>query len=279
LCQVVQNHIGAMAGDACAAEGVPETGESQISDEVAARLFRSLELMEADYQQTLALDRRQLVHPEPLVPRGSLLEDSDDQEDESDIHNSLDGLPGYAALGSDDEGSGSEIEVRTPCQSRGSMDISLATAKPQGGFTGLHPATAIDGGEWGGFQSVSATAVDPHSAVKAFHPPPRLEQDPSGGQLQDELTASQDEAPKQSPWAAPESQVEESFENFADFESSSTALPGPSSMSPLQACPLSDEDIRLIKATMREVRPEPPTWAQSLSDRDLQRMVKDLLRA
>eukprot|EP00913_Durusdinium_trenchii_P007062 g6644.t1 len=58
----------------------------EITDEVAERLFRSLEMMEADYQRTLAAER--------------------DVDEEEDL-----GAAGYAALGSDDGGSDEDEEV------------------------------------------------------------------------------------------------------------------------------------------------------------------------
>ena len=79
-----------MAGDSFAPEG-GDTILPEITDEVADRLFRSLELMEADYQRTLAA--------EPLAR-----ERLDDDEDSDGAVSA-----GYAALGSD--GGSDEEEV------------------------------------------------------------------------------------------------------------------------------------------------------------------------
>eukprot|EP00439_Symbiodinium_sp_Y106_P041569 s5930_g5.t1 len=113
-----------MAGDTTAdSERLPE-----ITDQVAERLFRSLELMEADYQRTLAAEP---TAPQPLQPSGILREQSDSDEDVSGVEEH-----GYAALGSE---VGSDEEVGTD--------------------KGLRPATAED--DWGCWQSGAAETARP----------------------------------------------------------------------------------------------------------------------
>ncbi|CAE7557532.1 unnamed protein product [Symbiodinium sp. KB8] len=121
-----------MAGDTAAdSERLPE-----ITDQVAERLFRSLELMEADYQRTLAAEP---TAPQSLHPSGILREQSDSDEDagsDGEEH-------GYAALGSE---VGSDEEVGTD--------------------KGLCPATAED--DWGCWQSGAAEASRPAQPMQAW---------------------------------------------------------------------------------------------------------------
>mmetsp|Transcript_32811 Transcript_32811/g.67235 ORF Transcript_32811/g.67235 Transcript_32811/m.67235 type:complete len:175 (-) Transcript_32811:83-607(-) len=98
-----------MAGDSFA----PERGDTilpEITDEVADRLFRSLELIEADYQRTLAAEPRQ--------------RETDEEEDEDEPG------AGYAALGSDDGGSEEEAADADWGAFQQSEDVWTATSDP-----------------------------------------------------------------------------------------------------------------------------------------------------
>eukprot|EP00931_Biecheleriopsis_adriatica_P077951 TRINITY_DN51421_c0_g1_i1.p1 TRINITY_DN51421_c0_g1~~TRINITY_DN51421_c0_g1_i1.p1 ORF type:complete len:252 (+),score=69.16 TRINITY_DN51421_c0_g1_i1:39-758(+) len=227
-------HAGANAGGN-GHSGLPEA-LPEITDEVVERLFRSLDIMEADYQATLAAERQRqpCEEPRPLNAEGSLAEEDDGAESV--------GGGGYAALGSDDGGSGSDHEEAF----------------------GSHPATVDDEGDWGSFQS---------SKREAFDPPSRAVQAEAPG-----LPGSTEA--EASPWSAASGVTTQEFEDFADFGPSNPALPAaPPELPVLQVKPLSADEVKLIKNTMREVRPNPPAWAQRLSDADLSRMVKELLRS
>lgn len=70
------------------------------------------------------------------------------------------------------------------------------------------------------------------------------------------------------------------MENFADFGKSNTLLPPPpSGLSQLEVTPFTDQEIRLIKDTMKQVQITPPPWAQNLRNTDFRRMVKEALAA
>ncbi|CAE7226177.1 unnamed protein product [Symbiodinium natans] len=102
-----------MAGDPPAdCEKLPD-----ITDQVAERLLRSLELMEADYQRTLAAEP---VAPQPLQPTGLLHEQADTDEECASG-----GEHGYAALGSEG-GRSMTLRVVLPLAVRGTeLDLGL----------------------------------------------------------------------------------------------------------------------------------------------------------
>ncbi|CAJ1367773.1 unnamed protein product [Effrenium voratum] len=87
----------------------------EITDQVAERLFRSLELMEADYQRTLAAE----CTP-PLEPLGELNESEDE----------VDGFGGYQALGSD--GGSSDDENKEA--DWGGWQVGEAASAPTEGY-------------------------------------------------------------------------------------------------------------------------------------------------
>mmetsp|Transcript_29459 Transcript_29459/g.68303 ORF Transcript_29459/g.68303 Transcript_29459/m.68303 type:complete len:212 (+) Transcript_29459:21-656(+) len=192
-----------------------------ITDQVAERLFRSLELMEADYQRTLAAEP---AARQPLEPTGLLAElgDAEQEEDCEDAMSACSGR-GYAALGSD-AGSDADDEAR----------IAI----------GQLPASAED---WSNWQS-GTDEVQPN-CTQAFSPPAR----PPGGQ-------------------------ENVLECFANFAPSNPALPGPP-QPPAEAKLLTEEEVHLIKETMKQIQPTPPAWATRLSDEAFRRMIKESLRA
>mmetsp|Transcript_119207 Transcript_119207/g.337962 ORF Transcript_119207/g.337962 Transcript_119207/m.337962 type:complete len:203 (+) Transcript_119207:164-772(+) len=69
------------------------------------------------------------------------------------------------------------------------------------------------------------------------------------------------------------------LENFAEFGASNPALPPPPpELNPLQATPLTDEEVDVIKDTMSKVNITPPPWARQIPDDKLLRMVQEMAR-
>lgn len=83
-------------------------------------------------------------------------------------------------------------------------------------------------------------------------------------------------------WSSPAGLAEESesLENFADFGEGNPALPtAPPNIPQLQATPLTDQEVKLIKQTMLQVDLQPPPWASRIPDAELDRMIKELTRS
>lgn len=237
--------------------GFGSVGELIITDAMAEHLLRSLERMEADYEATLAAEER--LRQAAEAPHSSLRDGSSGAEaaaasEESGGEEPPDGyaaLDGYATLGSDDEGS------------------EVGPGRAEHGQS--HGSAAEEADVWDTYQR--------HEEAFGTSPWPSACSGPGS-------TWPSCEAPGATAGTAVEEEQFEDFqaaaslENFADFGASNPALPPPPpGVNQLQATLLTDEEVRSIKDTMKQISVTPPAWACNLPDQQLERMVRDLLRS
>eukprot|EP00933_Yihiella_yeosuensis_P007254 TRINITY_DN112204_c0_g1_i1.p1 TRINITY_DN112204_c0_g1~~TRINITY_DN112204_c0_g1_i1.p1 ORF type:complete len:237 (+),score=74.52 TRINITY_DN112204_c0_g1_i1:57-767(+) len=217
-----------------AAHTAEELLAPDVADQIAERLMRSLELMEADYQRTIAATRTE--DPEQRLDSQGQAVDGDpaDAESTSDAND----LAGYAAIGSD-LGSSSDEEDEKEQKEAIRPDFGDLPEGVAASADSAQQQDASDDQIWGQFQT------------------------PELGWSTEGQTST----------------LESPGDFFADFSSANPLLPkAPEGVPQLQATTFTDHEVKLIKDTMSQVCPEPPLWAKRLSDRDLQRMVKDLLK-
>jgi len=246
---------------------LPDAGGSQeISDAVAERLLRSLGAMEADYERTLAAERRPPAdNPLSTLPSdlnaalgvtlqeepGGGGEASSDGEssrgdEEADPANNA-----YMTIGSDC-GAGSQLGSDEDEDDEEGMHVEA----PDGVQQAQPPVAPLArGGGDGAAAEVGGNSWSQPGESSSGWPQP-----PSEDDFQDFAAGG-------------------ALENFADFGAANPALPPPlSGVSSLQATMLTDHEVDLIKETMKQVAPTPPAWAQRLHDSEFQMMVRKALR-
>eukprot|EP00929_Paragymnodinium_shiwhaense_P009351 TRINITY_DN11348_c0_g1_i1.p2 TRINITY_DN11348_c0_g1~~TRINITY_DN11348_c0_g1_i1.p2 ORF type:complete len:232 (+),score=62.39 TRINITY_DN11348_c0_g1_i1:83-697(+) len=190
-----------MACDPLAPPEGEERRSADISDAVVDRLIHSLDLMNADYEATLAAERRPAEVPQVGAANA---EDDDDSEEDGDApaQAGYSTLGGYAMMDSDDEAASEPKDEERP-EAAGDLKA--------------------EDDDFSDFQNTPA------------------------------------------------------LEHFADF--ANVVVPPPPEQ-PLQwtAAPMTDGDKKLIQDVMKGIHIEPPPWAQRLSDKDLARKVKKMLK-
>lgn len=202
-------------------------GDGVINDVVADRLLNSLEELEADYQRTMAVDRSHSGH-DAAEPDGNVSSESDG----GDVQH------GYAALGSEDEGSDDDFS----------------------GWVGARPEEPSDGSNDAGAEAALPHSTDVTTDV---------------GGLEGAPTAWPAASTGIAPEGSTSSQATDTLGGFADFGATNPAMPLPPPFRPhLQTTVLSGPDVQLIKQTMGQLNIKPPPWAQNMPDHELQRMMK-----
>jgi len=231
--------------------------------------------MEEDYHRTIAADRPS----QPGAAASAAGPDNDNDDSDVDDKDTLPHGEGYAAMDSDSGNSGDEEDVPgvgLDEEDFGPMQAAVAPLEAESAPQAIGGGISAAGGSAasrckipseprcsGGYVSSGAAA-----AVAAAGPPVL------------------DSGNTTHSWGVPMHILDPSakaaagLETFADFGSSNPALPAAlPGVSHLQATMLTDDEIKIIKDAMREVCLSPPPWAQKLSDQDLQRMVKDMLKS
>lgn len=231
------------SGDELSAqESAPGSGGHDL---ICDRLLRSLDLLHADYEATIAAERRagpqqDVEQHAPEGPDGNhssaasarAVGGQDGTEEEDEEQGGEDDpapMEGYVMLGSDNESG--------PCDS--DEEDSAATGDA---------AVTLGGG--------CPVANGPEPAGELVPAAPEWPDDPDFADFQEGGT----------------------LENFANFDR--TANPAIPELPPPPRFPsLSDQDLHMIQETMKQVEITPPPWAKAMSDRELQRRVKELLRS
>lgn len=211
-------------------------------------------MMQADYELTVAAEH--LGSPEPPdAPTEECLAEGEGLSDGEAGSTCLDGgLHGYEALGSDD-GGGSDGAMHCDEAEEAGAEGPIH----QAGQTTCPPSVAL--GAASDSDPADDAAVPRRDVVSADVWPVATSQDA-------EL------------WGFGGFQAAPQLEAFADFGMSNPVLPEPPHGVPhLQATLLTEDEVNLIKETMKQVSLTPPPWAQNLLDKDFNRMVKDLVRS
>eukprot|EP00927_Polykrikos_kofoidii_P068194 TRINITY_DN63562_c0_g1_i1.p1 TRINITY_DN63562_c0_g1~~TRINITY_DN63562_c0_g1_i1.p1 ORF type:complete len:262 (+),score=70.20 TRINITY_DN63562_c0_g1_i1:60-788(+) len=222
-----------------------------ITDEVVERLLTSLELLQADYERTVAASVAPSENKQGSVSTNALDsaeggpsevgvmheanaeetawvggdEDDDEEEDNGELGH------GYSVLGSDDD-EDDEVPIQggdTASMQADAMDLD---------DTETVPCDLVDEG-------VSASGDVTIGAAWHTCEPSKAEVMGLDGKL----------------------------ENFADFDSAKLEPPDPA---PFEIPPLTDEEQGEIKDAMRQLDIKAPPWATHLSDVELRRMIRQI---